>query len=567
MSTDLLFGQFTTLATAPEGISELRNLILNLAFLGQLGTYDEKDESAKTTIERFFSQNKQTSKLGISPKFKNIDPNNLPKTWIQLPLINVLSALESGSRPLGGVRDIESGIPSIGGEHLNGNGGFRFEKIKFVSHDFYQKMSRGKIRVNDILVVKDGATTGKVSLVKPNFPFTEACINEHVFICRFIDCIYPPYAFYYLFSENGKKRILENFKGSTQGGINLGFADKTIIPIAPLAEQHRIVAKVDRLMALCDELEARQLMERASCLRLGTASLAGLQNAESPEEVERLWAQVCDAFDPILDCPENVAVLRQTILQLAFRGKLSEQLTVDESAHILLKRIEKNAQKNTNKKYLENLSKLKEIDHPTIPKSWTWCNLNSIFTFVTSGSRGWAEYYSTEGALFIRIGNITRNSISLDMSNIQRVAPPESAEKNRTLVHKNDILVTITADIGSIGFVSKDIGEAYINQHIALCRPVSEVDPEYLAWYLLSNAGGKRQLSELKRGGTKIGLGLDDIKAIFLPLPPLAEQHRIVAKVDALMALCDALESRLKERAGVQGQVAGAVVKQVARGV
>jgi len=85
-------------------------------------------------------------------------------------------------------------------------------------------------------------------------------------------------------------------------------------------------------------------------------------------------------------------------------------------------------------------------------------------------------------------------------------------------------------------------------------------------WYLLSDSGGKRQFFELQRGGTKNGLGLDDIKAIFFPLPPLAEQHRIVTKVNDLMALCDALESRLKERAGVQGRLAGAVVKQVANG-
>ena len=97
------------------------------------------------------------------------------------------------------------------------------------------------------------------------------------------------------------------------------------IPLPPLAEQHRIVAKVDRPMALCDELEAHQQKERAGCLKLGTTSLAGLQNAESPEEFGRQWAQVCDAFDLILNCPENVAVLRQTILQLAVQGRLVRQ--------------------------------------------------------------------------------------------------------------------------------------------------------------------------------------------------------------------------------------------------
>ena len=123
----------------------------------------------------------------------------------------------------------------------------------------------------------------------------------------------------------------------------LGTVDalNTIIPLPPLAEQHRIVAKVDRLMALCDELEARQQQEWVGCLKLGTATLAGLQNATHPAEFERQWAQVCDAFDLILDCPENVAVLRQTILQLAVQGRLVRQEPGDEPASVLIEKIRK----------------------------------------------------------------------------------------------------------------------------------------------------------------------------------------------------------------------------------
>lgn len=125
-------------------------------------------------------------------------------------------------------------------------------------------------------------------------------------------------------------------------GLSKKVLKDILIPLPPLAEQHRIIGKVDRLMALCDELEAKQEQERAGCLKLGTASLAELQNAESPEEFERLWAQVCDAFDLILDCPENVDVLRQTILQLAVQGKLGTQDEGDEPASVLLERIKNN---------------------------------------------------------------------------------------------------------------------------------------------------------------------------------------------------------------------------------
>src|SRR4030042_1135029 len=109
--------------------------------------------------------------------------NNLPEGWIEITLNQILQALKSGSRPKGGVRGIKEGIPSIGGEHINENGGFRFETIKFVSHNFFKQMNHGHIQTGDILIVKDGATTGKVALVRDDFPYNPAVVTEHVFIC------------------------------------------------------------------------------------------------------------------------------------------------------------------------------------------------------------------------------------------------------------------------------------------------------------------------------------------------------------------------------------------------
>jgi len=178
-----------------------------------------------------------------------MDNDELPEGWSEVPLVTILSSLESGSRPRGGVRGIDSGIPSVGGEHLNEFGGFRFENIKFIPINFFEKMQRGRIQTGDVLIVKDGATTGKVSLVRPDFPYNPAVVNEHVFICRFIQGIYSPFIFYFLFSQAGQNRILENFQGSAQGGINQSFAKNTIVPVAPLKEQPRIVTRVEALLS------------------------------------------------------------------------------------------------------------------------------------------------------------------------------------------------------------------------------------------------------------------------------------------------------------------------------
>ncbi len=183
--------------------------------------------------------------------------NELPKGWVECQLEDILIALEAGSRPKGGVWSINEGIPSIGGEHLNYNGDFNFSNIRYVPKTFADKMTKGKIKQGDILVVKDGATTGKTAFVNQNFPFEESVVNEHVFICRSSKVIDPKFVFRFLTSKDGQTNIVSNFQGSAQGGINTKFVSNTIVPIAPLNEQKRIVEKLDKLLAKVEEAKAR----------------------------------------------------------------------------------------------------------------------------------------------------------------------------------------------------------------------------------------------------------------------------------------------------------------------
>ncbi len=173
---------------------------------------------------------------------------------------------------------------------------------------------------------------------------------------------------------------------------------------------------------------------------------------------------------------------------------------------------------------------------PSLPEGWMWVTSDQLLDFVTSGSRGWAKYYSETGAFFLRIGNLDHDTIDLDLRDLQRVDLPNKAEGMRTRVEENDILISITADVGMVGLVPDDIGEAYINQHIALARPVELVNAKYLAWFLASQPGQK-QFKDLQRGATKMGLGLEDIRAINIPLPPVQEQERIVMEIERHLSL------------------------------
>ena len=168
-------------------------------------------------------------------------------------LAEIVEELENGSRPEGGVDD-SGDVFSVGGEHLNDFGEFDFFNVKLISHDFYQQMNRGKVKPNDIIIVKDGATTGKTSFVADKFPYFPCAINEHVFRLSVKQNVADPrYVFYYLYGPKGNREILDDFRGATVGGISQDFVNKVFIPLPPLHEQRRIVnllARADRLRHL-----------------------------------------------------------------------------------------------------------------------------------------------------------------------------------------------------------------------------------------------------------------------------------------------------------------------------
>lgn len=177
-------------------------------------------------------------------------------------------------------------------------------------------------------------------------------------------------------------------------------------------------------------------------------------------------------------------------------------------------------------------------------EDWDTKTGKEIFPFITSGSRWWAKYYSDSGSIFIRVGNLDHDTIELDLRNIQYVTPPDDAESKRTRVQVGDILISITADVGMVGYVRKDIGDAYTNQHVCIARQTGEYNGEFLAYYLTSPVGGLGQLTKAQRGATKAGLTLGDIRELIIQIPSPEEQAEIVRRVESLFAYAERLEAR-----------------------
>lgn len=172
--------------------------------------------------------------------------------------------------------------------------------------------------------------------------------------------------------------------------------------------------------------------------------------------------------------------------------------------------------------------------------------IKELSDLVTSGSRGWAKYYADKGARFVRITDMTRDGIELKSNTMQFLDLPESVEGRRSRLQCNDVLVSITADLGSIALVPSNIGEAYINQHIAVIRFTNSKQGEFMAWYLKSEYGQKELLKN-KRGAGKLGLGLDDIRNTHVPNVDDSIANSIVGEIEQRLSVCDKIEQTVNE--------------------
>ncbi len=287
------------------------------------------------------------------------------------------------------------------------------------------------------------------------------------------------------------------------------------------------------------------------------------------EKIEELFSHIDAGVEGLKQAKAKLQQYRQSVLKDAVTGKLTEEWREQnadklEPANELLELILEERRENweteqlkifeekgktpKNDKWKEKYIEPKESGElGGLPSGWVSTITDQVFSFVTSGSRGWAKFYSDEGPLFLRVGNLFHYNVELDFRKLQRVSPPEGSEGSRTKVQEGDNLISITADVGMVGYVPSNFEEAYINQHVALARPVQRVMGKYLSW-LLSGDFAKEQFKALQKGATKAGLGLDDIRSISFGLPSLLEQEQIVQEIESKITGIDRLkkETELK---------------------
>ena len=169
-----------------------------------------------------------------------------------------------------------------------------------------------------------------------------------------------------------------------------------------------------------------------------------------------------------------------------------------------------------------------------IPESWEWCRLKSLTENITSGSRDWAKYYSTTGAAFLRMGNLSKNSFDLRLEHIQRVTIPSKAEGTRTSLQSGDLLFSITGDVGMLGLIPDGFEKAYINQHTAMIRFLPEMRNKYIPYLLLTDYAQK--FYNANQHGIKNSFRLDSIGELLVSIPSEKELFRILQRISLVLS-------------------------------
>jgi len=539
MNAERLLAQFERISDAPDAIPRLRRFILDLAVRGKLVEQDPEEIDERTFCR-------------LAPQAKPCDL--IPDFWLYVPLAGLLSedTRNGYSRK---PDDALDGVPilRISAGTARPDGLVAEEEFKLISGIDDKLLDQYEVRTGDLLACRFNGNkdyVGRLSLfrgyLRQRFIYPDKLIR-----IRLAEELAEPSFLRWISGADLVREEIETKCATTVGnwGISAGKLKTCLVPLPPLAEQQRIVAKLDELMALCDQLEAARQQREQCRERLVAATLQRLnQPAADPATFRKDASFALQVLPSLTTTPAQIKQLRQTILNLAVRGKLVEQDPEDEPAEELLGRILELKIRSTGKLPKSNSQMIDRLfdDEPfAIPDSWTWVVLGQITDLITSGSRDWAKHYSNSGAIFVRMGNLVKCDYRLRLDSIQHVSPPAGGEGTRTRLDAWDVLVSITGDVGMLGLIPEGFGEAYINQHTALARPCFLLKGRYLPEFLRSDFA-QNQFQEPQRG-IKNSFRLSDLSAIVVPLPPLAEQHRIVAKVDELMALCDQLEQQLSQ--------------------
>ncbi|WP_022959457.1 restriction endonuclease subunit S [Spongiibacter tropicus] len=551
-------GRGSSSKTELYGIKKLRELILELAARGLLVPQDPNDEPATELLKKISTEKTALIKEGKIKKAKPLPPLtdeekiNTPGGWTLIRTGQLFNTINSGGTPSKRNPEYWNGdIPWASVKDLGTK--------RHISTTQDQITELGLINgsrladVGDILICTRMGL-GKISIVKAPMAFNQDL--KSVKLTSFVDVD---------FFLNTYSTLKIRGTGTTVEGIKQEQLLEYVIGLPPLAEQHRIVAKVDELMALCDQLEQQTEASLSAHQTLVATLLGALTNAADHDSFQQAWQRIAQHFDTLFTTEHSIDQLKQTILQLAVMGKLVPQDPNDEPASELLKRIA------TEKAKLVKEGKIKKQKVPTtvsaeehpfpLKRGWEYRKLGDLAQIFSGNSFKSEDFKENDGCKVIKITNAgvgelieTADCLPIDFQE----------EYKNYLVFKGDLILALTRPYISTGLKISICPETYheslLNQRVAAIRPF--LDSSFL--YLFMQSAYVLGLYQARFGGSGLqpNLKISDVTDLVIPVPPMPEQERIVAQVMNLTMLCDQLKARLNQAQTIQLYLADALTEQ-----
>ncbi|WP_148665146.1 restriction endonuclease subunit S [Diaphorobacter nitroreducens] len=557
----MLLSNMELLATAPGGVAKLRELILTLAVQGKLVPQDPADEPAGVLLQKIRAEKDRLIAEGKIKRDKPVagiaeeeKPFELPQGWEWVRCDDYFLELCTG--PFGSMIHqedyVHDGVPLINPSHMIGGRIIHDPRVTIKVADA-ERLSAYALSAGDMVLARRGEV-GRYAYV------TE---QEHGWLCgtgSFFVRLYSQCNREYLgliFSDVRFRQHLQGESvGTTMTNLNQRILLSALLALPPLAEQSRIVTRVEALMRLCDALEAKGQLEAAQHAQLVSTLLGTLTASTTPDELAANWQRVAQHFDLLLDRPEAIDALEQTLLQLAVRGLLVPQDPTDEPASALLQKIraEKDRLIATGQiKRDKPLPPITDEEKPfELPVGWECVRMGALIELVSGQHLGPSEYVDgLTASLPYLTGPAEFGALSPD--------PTRSTHERRAVAICDDILITVKGSgVGKLNVVKHD--EMAISRQLMAIRPIL-LNPEFLMIFLQTMS----LYFQAKSIGIAIpGIGREDVTHAEFGLPPLPEQSRIVTRVTALRRLCADLRQRLAERQSVQARLAEALVQEVA---
>ena len=553
MNAETFCEQFATFAEAPNGVAKLRELILQLAVQGKLVPQDPNDEPAINDLKEIEREKQAMIEArSLRPnRISEIEQTRvlqyqIPDSWRWFRLGDVAFFQEGP-----GIRNWQfrrEGVKLLNVQNIVDGQLVLENSDRFVSiEEFEATYTHFRVEQGDILFASSGGSWGKTAwFEEPGYP---VMLNTSMIRLKFYSkrCS-DDYLLLFLRGQFFRKQMEIQLVGMQPnfGSTHLG---RLYIPLPPLAEQRRIVGKVDQLLGLCDELAARQAARREARSALVGATLDRLVSARSAAEFPAHAHRLRDHFDRLFDTPTTLPQLRQAILQLAVQGQLVPQDPNDEPASV--------SHGNADANDIENVPF-------TVPTGWSWRLVSDVFDVSGGITKNPKRAPVKNHFPYLRVANVQRGRLKLD--EMERFELSDG-ELERWQLEPGDVLVVegngSEDEIGRCALWNGEIANCVHQNHIIRCRPLSRDLQNFVLLFLNSPAG----IAEMKeRAITTSGLyslSVGKIRSLAIPIPPLSEQKRIVSKVTELLSLCDALEAKLTKAESASTQLLSAAVHHI----